>query len=68
MYPWPFALNIAMDYLMRTGHREIPGSAGGGGACDRGRVALGGQEPTAAFQPGNSGRGTEGRFTEERFR
>jgi len=73
MYPWPFgefdsvmddALNIAMDYLIRTGQavkfqeaQEVAAQA----------IALGGQEPAAAFQPGNSGRGTEGRFTEERL-
>ena len=61
MYPWPFgefdsvmddALNIAMDYLIRTGQavkfqeaQEVAAQA----------IALGGQEPAAAFQPGNSG-------------
>jgi hypothetical protein len=59
MYPWPFgefdhvmddALNIAMDYLIRTG-QAVKFRDANSRKRDSGGVARGGQEPTETFQP-----------------
>ena len=65
MYPWPFgefdslmddALNIAMDYFIRTGQAvKFPEAQEVAAQAIAVAWRSGGQEPAAAFQPGNSG-------------